>query len=122
MRGGRDETPGVRMLEEYLDMLVLVEVRKGTWTCGILRSFDQYYNLLLEDASEILLGEGEYAMRKAEVCLIRGENVISICHADCRPVVALPEVEYNTLCLRKAQEERERRKEVEIEDLDYIDI
>lgn len=122
MRGARDENPGVRMLEEYLDMLVLVEVRNGSWTCGVLRSFDQYYNLLLEDAAEILLGAGEYASRKTEACLIRGENVISISHANCRPAVALPEVDYNSLCLRKAREERERRKEVDVEDLDYIDI
>ncbi|KAI5181948.1 U6 snRNA-associated Sm-like protein LSm1 [Nematocida sp. AWRm80] len=67
---------GTRMLEEYLDHPVKVTTRENTFVYGTLRSFDQYYNILLEDTKQITILEQEYSEIESEAYMLRGENII----------------------------------------------
>ncbi len=61
-----------RLLSENLGKLILVKLRGNKILRGVLRSFDQHLNIVLEDAEEILESES----RKLGVVVIRGENII----------------------------------------------
>lgn len=61
-----------RLLSENLGKLILVKLRGNKVLRGVLRSFDQHLNIVLEDAEEILESES----RKLGVVVIRGENII----------------------------------------------
>ncbi len=61
-----------RLLSENLGKLILVKLRGNKLLRGVLRSFDQHLNIVLEDAEEILENES----RKLGVVVIRGENII----------------------------------------------
>jgi len=61
-----------RLLSENLGKLILVKLRGNKLLRGILRSFDQHLNIVLEDAEEILENES----RKLGVVVVRGENII----------------------------------------------
>ncbi|MEM0025770.1 MAG: LSm family protein [Zestosphaera sp.] len=61
-----------RLLSENLGKLILVKLRGNKLLRGVLRSFDQHLNIVLEDAEEIL----ENNSRKLGVVVIRGENII----------------------------------------------
>ena len=56
--------PGIALVEE-LDRRLLVQLRDGRKVLGILRTFDQFANLGLEDASErIIVGDQARAARR----------------------------------------------------------
>jgi small nuclear ribonucleoprotein len=61
-----------RLLSENLGKLILVKLRGNKLLRGVLRSFDQHLNIVLEDAEEILENES----RKLGVVVVRGENII----------------------------------------------
>lgn len=61
-----------RLLSENLGKLILVKLRGNKLLRGVLRSFDQHLNIVLEDAEEVLENES----RKLGVVVIRGENII----------------------------------------------
>ncbi len=63
-----------RLLSENLGGSVLVRLRGGRVLRGILRSFDQHLNIVLDDAEEVL-SEGS---KKLGMVIIRGENVVFI--------------------------------------------
>ncbi|KAH9387361.1 U6 snRNA-associated Sm-like protein LSm1 [Nematocida major] len=65
-----------RILEEYLDKLVFILLHDNTTVEGILRSFDHFYNLLLEDAREATIAGDEYCLVESEALLLRGENIV----------------------------------------------
>jgi small nuclear ribonucleoprotein len=62
------------LLKGSLNKQVLVKLKGGRELRGILKSFDQHLNLLLEDAEEVKEGRS----RKFDMVLIRGDNVILI--------------------------------------------
>lgn len=50
--------PGAASLAEQIDSRVLIVLRDGRSLIGILRSFDQYVNLILEETVERVVYEG----------------------------------------------------------------
>ncbi|MEM1873675.1 MAG: LSm family protein [Acidilobaceae archaeon] len=63
-----------RELRSYIGMPVLVKIKGGKGFRGILRSYDQHLNIVLDNAEEI---EGENRRTLGRV-LIRGDNVVVV--------------------------------------------
>lgn len=57
---------------------LLIVLRDGRKVYGILRSYDQFGNLVLEDAIERLYVDLEYAEENLGVFMVRGENVVLV--------------------------------------------
>ncbi|GER28367.1 small nuclear ribonucleoprotein family protein [Striga asiatica] len=69
-------------LASYLDKKLLVLLRDGRKLLGILRSFDQFANAVLEGACErVIVGE-LYCDIPLGLYIIRGENVVLIGELD----------------------------------------
>lgn len=62
------------LLRNSLNKQVLVKLKGGRELRGVLKSFDQHLNLLLEEVEEVKEGRS----RKLGTVLIRGDNVILI--------------------------------------------
>ncbi len=67
--------PGAALAEE-LDKPLLVQLRDGRKIIGILRSFDQFANLVIESAVERIFVGQRYGDVPLGLQLIRGENVV----------------------------------------------
>ncbi|XP_019198656.1 PREDICTED: sm-like protein LSM1B [Ipomoea nil] len=69
-------------LANYLDKKILVLLRDGRKLLGILRSFDQFANAVLEGACERLIVGDIYCDMPLGLYVIRGENVVLIGELD----------------------------------------
>nr|GLL35089.1 sm-like protein LSM1B [Ipomoea trifida]GMD30395.1 sm-like protein LSM1B [Ipomoea batatas] len=69
-------------LANYLDKKILVLLRDGRKLLGILRSFDQFANAVLEGACERLIVGDLYCDIPLGLYIIRGENVVLIGELD----------------------------------------
>ncbi|MDH5807253.1 MAG: LSm family protein [Candidatus Methanomethylicaceae archaeon] len=69
------EHSATELLMQSLGSIVLVKLKGGRIVRGLLRSFDQHLNLVLDEADE-LLNEGE--TRKLGTIIVRGDNVVII--------------------------------------------
>jgi U6 snRNA-associated Sm-like protein LSm1 len=67
--------PGTALVEE-LDKKLLVQLRDGRKIVGVLRSFDQFANLVLEEAVERIVVGATYADVPLGMYLLRGENLV----------------------------------------------
>ena len=67
---------------EELDKKLLVQLRDGRKIIGILRSFDQFANLVLESAIERIIVETKYAEVPLGLYVVRGENVVLLGQID----------------------------------------
>ncbi|KAI9012332.1 u6 snRNA-associated Sm-like protein LSm1-like protein [Hyaloraphidium curvatum] len=74
--------PGAAGLVEVVDKKLLVILRDGRKVVGILRSYDQYANLVLQDAVERIIVDGRYGDIPRGVFVIRGENVVLLGEID----------------------------------------
>lgn len=63
-----------RELRNYIGMPVIVKVKGGKGFRGILKSYDQHLNIILDNAEEF---EGENRRLLGRV-LIRGDNVVIV--------------------------------------------
>lgn len=72
----KDYLPGFASLLEQIDKRVLVLLRDGRSLFGILRSIDQFANLVLHLTVERIYIGNEYGEIDRGVFLIRGENVV----------------------------------------------
>ena len=63
-------------LVEDLDKRLLVVLRDGRQYIGILRTFDQFSNIVLEEAVERVVVERAYADVPLGLYIVRGENVV----------------------------------------------
>lgn len=72
----RNYLPGFASLLEQIDKRVLVLLRDGRSLFGILRSIDQFANLVLHLTIERIYIGNEYGEIDRGVFLIRGENVV----------------------------------------------
>lgn len=68
--------PGFASLLEQIDKRVLVLLRDGRSLFGVLRSIDQFANLVLHLTVERIYIGNEYGEIDRGVFLIRGENVV----------------------------------------------
>jgi len=71
-----DYLPGTISLLDELDKKMLVVLRDGKKFVGVLRSFDQFANIVLENTVERIYLGNSFGERKIGVFLIRGENVM----------------------------------------------
>ncbi len=69
------------MVEE-LDKKLLIQLRDGRKIIGILRSFDQFANLVLEGAVERIIVGQQYSDVSLGIYLIRGENLVLMGQVD----------------------------------------
>ncbi|KAK9256292.1 hypothetical protein V1507DRAFT_382981 [Lipomyces tetrasporus] len=65
-------------LVDCVDKKLLVVLRDGRKLIGILRSFDQYANLVLQDTIERIIVESMYSDIQRGVYIVRGENVVLV--------------------------------------------
>lgn len=63
-----------KLLQESLGSTVLIKLRGGKELRGVLKSFDQHLNLVIEDAEEV----ASDSSRRLGTVVIRGENVLLI--------------------------------------------
>ncbi|CAI5481281.1 unnamed protein product [Closterium sp. Yama58-4] len=118
--------PGTSSLVEELDKKLLVVLRDGRKIIGILRSFDQFANLVLERTTErIVVGE-QYCDLPLGLYIIRGENVVLIGTLD----EHMPEMPPNMVSvslqqIRQAQKEEKEASELKgmlRKQMDFLDI
>ncbi|XP_065850959.1 sm-like protein LSM1A [Euphorbia lathyris] len=69
-------------LASYLDKKLLVLLRDGRKLLGLLRSFDQFANVVLEGACERVIVGDLYCDIPLGLYIIRGENVVLIGELD----------------------------------------
>ena len=68
--------PGSASLVEQLDTRVLVVLRDGRNLVGVLRSFDQFSNIVLQDTAERRVVNGMYGDIPLGIYIVRGENIV----------------------------------------------
>ncbi|KAF0694263.1 Aste57867_14858 [Aphanomyces stellatus] len=68
--------PGVTSLVEQVDKQMLVVLRDGRHLVGIIRSFDQFSNIVLEDTCERHVVGTTYCDIPLGLYIIRGENIV----------------------------------------------
>jgi len=59
-----------------LDKRLLVVLRDGRHYIGLLRSFDQFSNIVLEETVERVVVDNQYADVPLGLYVVRGENVV----------------------------------------------
>lgn len=94
----RNYLPGFASLLEQIDKRVLVLLRDGRSLFGILRSIDQFANLVLHLAVERIYIGNEYGEIDRGVFLIRGENVVL-----CGEIVSKHSVSHSFHLIQKSQ-------------------
>mmetsp|Transcript_21759 Transcript_21759/g.35986 ORF Transcript_21759/g.35986 Transcript_21759/m.35986 type:complete len:171 (+) Transcript_21759:201-713(+) len=103
--------PGTASLVEELDKRLLVQLRDGKKLIGILKSFDQFANLVLEDTYERVIIGNTFGDVPLGMYVIRGENVVILGEID--PTRDPPSIlrQVSPAEIRAAQrvEEQERR-------------
>ncbi|KAL9275630.1 Sm-like protein [Drosera capensis] len=114
-------------LATYLDKKLLVLLRDGRKLFGILRSFDQFANAVLEGAYERVIVGDLYSDIPLGLYVIRGENVVLIGEVDLEREDVPPHMRrVSTADIKRAQKaEREAtdlkgliRKRMEFLDMD----
>ncbi|GMM57626.1 Lsm1 protein [Maudiozyma humilis] len=83
-----------------VDRKIFVLLRDGTLLFGVLRTFDQYANLILQHCVEriYLPKQGQYAEEDRGIFMIRGENVVMLGEVDIdredQPLEALEQIPF----------------------------
>lgn len=73
---------GTASLAEELDKRMLVQLRDGRKIIGLMRSFDQFANIVLENAVERVIVDTRFADVPLGLYVIRGENVVLLGEMD----------------------------------------
>lgn len=103
-------TTAAQLLDLTDKKLVLV-LRDGRKLIGVLRSWDQFANLVLQDTVERIYSGNMYAEEHVGLYLVRGENVLLLGEIDLDKEDDLPE----TLTQASMKEVRELRAKEEEE-------
>lgn len=100
-----------------VDRKIFVLLRDGKLLFGVLRTFDQYANLILQDCVErIYIPElKEYAEEDRGIFMIRGENVVMLGEVDIdkedQPLETLKRIPFVEAQKIKQQKEEKRCKD-----------
>ncbi|KAJ1511422.1 SM-like, degradation of cytoplasmic mRNAs and positively regulates transcription initiation [Coelomomyces lativittatus] len=103
--------PGAASLLDCLDKRILVILRDGRSLTGILRSYDQFGNLVFQDTIErIHVGEA-YSDIERGIFLVRGENVVLLGEMDgeLEDQLGLNSVPIEAILLLQKQEAEKRQ-------------
>ncbi|KAK9840942.1 hypothetical protein WJX81_001574 [Elliptochloris bilobata] len=116
--------PGTALVEE-LDKLLMVQLRDGRKILGILRSFDQFANLVLEGAVERTIVGLLYSETPLGLYVVRGENVVLLGEIDESrdPPPALQRVPESEIRIaQRAEREQEKIKKTMKARMDFLDF
>ena len=104
------QIPGTASLVEELDKRLLVVLRDGRKLVGVLRSFDQFSNIVLEETVEKIVVGDRWGEAACGVFLVRGENLAFLCQLDDDAPFLDPnrftQVDEATIKVARAEEER----------------
>ncbi|KAK4052249.1 hypothetical protein OIO90_004471 [Microbotryomycetes sp. JL221] len=109
-------------LIDLVDKKILVSLRDGRKLIGVLRSYDQYANLVLTETIERLFHppSRSFAQTDRGVYLVRGENVVLLGEIDLdledEPLARMTLVPWNSMSSLLATEQKQkdqRRTKVE---------
>lgn len=74
--------PGAASLIEQLDRKISIILRDGRNLVGVLRSFDQYMNLTVENTHERVIVGDKFADYPLGIYIVRGDNVVLLGEVD----------------------------------------
>lgn len=74
MANQAERTNTFKVMNEYLNANVYVKLKGGEGVKGVLKSFDQHLNLVLENAEELT----EKGSRSLGTVLVRGDSIVAI--------------------------------------------
>ncbi|XP_004488097.1 sm-like protein LSM1B [Cicer arietinum] len=100
-------------LATYLDKKLLVLLRDGRKLLGLLRSFDQFANVVLEGACERVIVGDLYCDVPLGLYVIRGENVVLIGELD----LGKEELPPHMICVSEADIRKAQKAERDASDL-----
>lgn len=100
-------------LATYLDKKLLVLLRDGRKLLGLLRSFDQFANVVLEGACERVIVGDLYCDVPLGLYVIRGENVVLIGELD----LEKEELPPHMTCVSEADIRKAQKAERDASDL-----
>ncbi|KAF1812607.1 Sm-like ribonucleo protein [Eremomyces bilateralis CBS 781.70] len=103
-------------LLDLTDKKLMVVLRDGRKLIGVLRSWDQYGNIVLQDTVERLFVPKFFADIKRGIFLVRGENILLLGEIDLDKDDDIPDgyeqapVE-KVFLMQKAEEEKTKKRE-----------
>ncbi|KAL6046051.1 SM-like, degradation of cytoplasmic mRNAs and positively regulates transcription initiation [Balamuthia mandrillaris] len=108
--------PGTASLVDDVDKRILVVLQDGRNLIGILRSFDQYANLVLEHTTERIFVGDAYGEKYLGLFLVRGENIVVMgvmeTEREARSLAPLRKVPLNQIeAAQKAQREQKEAQD-----------
>jgi len=115
-------------LLDLTDKKLLLVLRDGRKLIGVLRSWDQFANLVLQDAIERIYVKDIYADIHRGIFLVRGENVLLLGEIDLDKDDYIPEPykkasaeEVHTLVVREAEERKKgvKRKQAALGEMGF---
>ncbi|KAK9353770.1 hypothetical protein V1505DRAFT_363429 [Lipomyces doorenjongii] len=111
-------------LVDCVDKKLLVVLRDGRKLIGILRSFDQYANLVLQDTIERIIVESMYSDIQRGVYIVRGENVVLVGEIDPEKENSIPlrEVSLDEIYAAQQDEIDNRRRRELTKNSKLVDI
>ena len=110
------------MVEE-LDKKLLVMLRDGSKILGTLRSFDQFANIVLQDAVERIIVGSSYSDIPLVLYIVRGENVVLMGEVDeTKETEGLTMVDNDEIKrAREAEKAAEKLKGEMLSRMDFLD-
>ena len=113
----------VASLVEELDKKLLVMLRDGSKILGTLRSFDQFANIVLQDAVERINDGSSYSDIPLGLYIVRGENVVLMGEVDeTKETEGLTMVDNDEIKrAREAEKAAEKLKGEMLSRMDFLD-
>jgi|TARA_B110000967_G_scaffold124230_1_gene126909 U6 snRNA-associated Sm-like protein LSm1 len=113
----------VASLVEELDKKLLVMLRDGSKILGTLRSFDQFANIVLENAFERIIVGSSFSDIPLGLYIVRGENVVLMGEVDesieTEGLVMVDNDEIKRA--REAEKAAEKLKDTMLSRMDFLD-